>query len=400
MTGDSRVRCITMLRRSCTSPWFAGITAVVGAVAGLLGAIYADQIKRAFPFYCCAGSLEIEALIFWFAALLFGLMFGSNFWAQSSIVDEQLDELRENTQKLDSGLRTLHVSSQTLEEQIKTLPPKSFLQMFESDLIKCYPIATRATEANASYQDIREGILGVLSGLACLAKLFDGATRNANYSANIMVFRSLAGLSPDEIADFQNRAKFTERQGAGSDGWSGVLELMPHLAVFLGDRMKFDDNRLPRFVMEIPLPEFRKDSCGKSAVLPGAPEAFCERGYTFCPDTFDVAEQCRRERALRPSVSVAMDRYFREQDGQDIRSFVSIALAPSGCLRRTAGAEEEEPIGVINIHSDQPHMLSNRGVELFVPLTAPHKLLISRLMESLLRLGLEAPIKGATERGT
>jgi hypothetical protein len=382
MPSERILRCITMLRRACTSPWLAGATAIVGAIAGLLGAIYAEQIKTAFPFYCCSGSLEGKALAFWVVAFLFGLMFGANFWAQNSIVDKQLGELRNNNYKMDSGLRTL-------------------LQMFESDLIKCYPIATKATEANATYKEIREGVLSVLSGLACMAKLFDGATRNSNYSANIMVFRRLAELSQEQISDIEQRARFTERPGSGSDGWSGVLELIPNLSVFLEkDRIKFDDSRLPKFILEIPLPEFRKDNCGKSAVLPGAPEAFCEGGHTFCPDTFEIAEQCRRERGLRPGVAVAMDRYFKEQGGRDIRSFVSIALMPSGCVKRLDEIGNEEPIGVINIHSDRPNMLSDRGVELFVPLTAPHKLLISRLMESLLRLGFEAPINEQMVRET
>jgi hypothetical protein len=370
---------VARYRRISIQPWFAGIAAIVGAIAGVLGAVWTEHIRLAFPFDCCGGQIDTYALRFWIAVIAFGVMFGSNFWAQSSVLDEHTDRLA-------AGLNTLRDSSKTLEEQIQTFPPKYFLDGFEALLVGCYPVAVKASQPAATPKEMREGIISVLSSIAYMAKLFDAGPKATEYSANIMVFRDFANLSRDQIADFEGRAKFSFRAGTGGGGWSGVLELIPNLAVFLrGDRIFLDgEARLPRFVLEVPLPKYRLDY-GKSTVIPGAPEAFCEGAYTFVHDTHEMADECRRNRAIRQSVLVEMDRYFREEEGRDIRSFVSIPLQRPVDGEVAAGDQERLRIGVINIHCGVTNMLRARGAGLFVPMTAAHKLLISRLVENFLR---------------
>jgi hypothetical protein len=65
-----------------------------------------------------------------------------------------------------------------------------------------------------------------------------------------------------------------------------------------------------------------------------------------------------------------------------IRSFASIPLE-----QPSEAGEVADPLGVVNIHSSKPQMLRGRGVQFFVPLTAPHRLLIAGLLRKLLRRG-------------
>jgi hypothetical protein len=385
-------------------PLFAGAGAIVGAIAGVLGAVWTDQVRSAFPFDCCTGAIEWKAVIFWIFVIAFGGIFGSNFWAQSATLDEHTDRLQggldglrsssstiektlaEHADKLQAAIGVVRESSATLGEQIRSLPPQNFLEGFEALLLGCYPVAVKASLPSATVSEVKEGIISVLSSLAYMAQLFDAGPKATEYSANIMVFRDFATLDSEAIAALERRAKFSFRAGSGGGSWSGVLELIPSLAVFLRDGRIYLEGtaRLPRFVLEVPLPQYRSDY-GRSLVVPGAPEAFCEGGWTFVHDTHELAEQCRKHRGLREKVVSEMDRYFRAEEGQDIRSFVSIAL-PRFVDGHLGADRTKTPVGVINIHCGVTNMLRSRGASLFVPMTAPHKLLISRLVENFLRI--------------
>lgn len=376
-------------RRIAIQPWFASASAIVGTIAGVLAALWTDHIKTAFPFQCCGGAVDTHALAFWTALVAFGVMFGSNAWAQSSVLDwhtsqlsDSLETVQGHTTRLSEGLETLRDSSRTLQEQLQTLPPRYFLEAFDALLRECYPVAVKALQPTATPKDMREGVISVLSSLLYMAKLFDAEPRGTDYTANIMVFRSFEGLSHEQIAAYEARAKFSFRTG----GWSGVLEPIPSLAISLsGDDIRLErDERAPRVVLDVPLPRWRVDY-GKSTVLPGAPEAFCEGAYTFVHDTQELANECRRERALSETVLVEMDRYFREE-GQHLRSFVSMPLQRVHVGDPALAAQPPgEYIGVVNIHCDVKNILRARGVGLFVPITAAHRLLIARLVDNILR---------------
>jgi len=361
-------------------PWFSGCTAVVGTLAGFFAAIYADEIRNAFPFspdYGVGwhGAIAWHAVQSWTAVAMFGFMFGLNSWALTSTADIQIEKLQG--------------SSAELHQVIRTLPPQNFLQGFQDYLMDAYPVVVKGAEASGNLQEIREGILAVLTNLACMAKLFDSHAMSCLYCANIMIFRRLGDLSREDRSALARRAMFTEQREPEGGGWEGVVELVPSLAVFVeGERIFFEES-LPSFVLEIPSPAERFDAEGRKAFLPGGPEAFCEEGPSYCPDTHLMGDTCRKERALRPVVSTAMDRYFKEGHGQDVRSFISIPILPSGCVE----PQGSEPLGVVNIHCNQTEMLRNRhGVELFVPVTTPHLLFIAHLLEKLLKIEGKGPI--------
>jgi hypothetical protein len=385
LTGNVFATCRAWLAPHLMSigrrPWFAGLTAAVGTFAGFLAAIYSDNVRVAFPFspphdLWWSGPLVVSALVTWVALITFGCMFGINSWALSSASDFQIQALQKSTQEL--------------HDVIRTQPPRNFLVSFQDFLVLAYPPIMAGLSDGQTEIKIREGIVAVLSNLAFMAQLFDRQQKRRRYCANVMLFRDFATLTETERSDLSGLAKFRERPPTDGVGWYGVLELRPDLAVSLkGDEGIAIDESLPRFVLEIPGERERIDAEGRGLVLPGAPEAFCARAYTYIPDAYLMGDSCSQERGLRPAISTDMDRYFKEGNGRDVRSFISIPILPSGCGNRRDGT----PLGVLNIHCDQPYMLRSReGVELFVPMTAPHLLFVAHLIENSLKSAPKAPI--------
>ena len=361
-------------------PWFSAITAVVGALAGFIAAIYADEIRRAFPFPlpwhhlagAWTGPVVLPAVFAWTGLALFGLMFGLNSWALTKSTDLQLAALQASTERL--------------EDLVQTLPPEEFSSGFPRSLSAFFDIAIKGASTAARPDEVSDGILAVLSSLTYMVQLFEGSTEEREYCANIMIYRKFEGRSEAAIAEFEHIARFTEQKGTGARAWSGVLELVPSLAVFRKDGESiWNSARLPRFVLEVPLPRYRIDG-GKLAILPGAPEAFCQGVYSVVADTREMGAECRTKRALRPSVADALDQYFRYGDGRDIRSFLAIPIFPVG------PGGTEEAIGVVNIHKATTEILNRSAFELFVPFTAPHTLLLSQLLENYLKIAPVASI--------
>jgi hypothetical protein len=359
---------IEPLRRYAVQPWFSATTAVIGALAGFFAAIYSDEIKHAFPvppghgWPWYPGPFVWEAALGWTLLALFGFLFGFNSWALTKNTDDQL---------------------RRLEFLFQTLMPEELVAGFQKQLQLCYPAAAKGTTPAATPTEARDGILAVLTSLAYMMQLVlsERNSRDGEYCANIMIYRKFDGIAPKVKEDLIRRAKFSDTSNGDGRTWSGVLELEPTLAVFLkGNDVGPQSERLPRFVLEIPLPENRKDH-GKSAVLPGAPEAFCLKEYTCVPDTYDMGDECRENRAFRPGVADEMDTYFRAT-GNDVRGFISIPVFRPGILGESP---EDEPIAVVNLHRDAPIPVQPTGFDLFISFTTTHMFLLSELLESYLK---------------
>lgn len=85
-------------------------------------------------------------------------------------------------------------------------------------------------------------------------------------------------------------------------------------------------------------------------VLPGGPFAWTERTTVAYASQEELLDWCRRECAFADEVHAAMREYLRGR-GHGVQSFASFPLtAPEG----------EEPLGVLNVHSDRPGLLEAR----------------------------------------
>lgn len=326
--------------------WFSALTTCLGVFAGLLGSIYGDKIKTAFPFALENGPIAWSVVLFWVSLLIFGWFFGLGFNAQNQATNK-------------------------LEQVIRTLPPKGFLVVFEDLFKTCLNVYWQAQETQGGITKAMEKtIVTALHGVLCLVKTFDSRHDHPVYSANIMLFRPITDLEPVSLGD---NIIFTE-PGYNPDAWDGVLQLRKEFALTLTDKEELKPDLMIKAIM-LPIPKlkFRMDK-GKPTVLPGAPAVFCDpTKFVGFENTLQLASWCREQSGLRASIAENVERYFVDGDGKDIRSFISIPIVLPGAQ----AGENPEVLGVINLHSNREGILPGEKAGLFVPLTSPFMLLIA-----------------------
>lgn len=205
----------------------------------------------------------------WAALIAFGWMFGLNSWALTSATDQQLESLKG--------------SASEVAELVRTMPPKFFLGRCEEFLFDCFPTTLKA-ESSAHPEDTVRAIIALLSAFAFLAELFYKGPPPQIICANIMLFRDSSKLTNEEKHRIAERARFRERKVASGCDWRGVLRLEPQLAVALRNKKITQQTNVPiDSVLEVPdVGDYSVD--GKSALLPGAPEAFCPRTPSYSSD--------------------------------------------------------------------------------------------------------------------
>ena len=224
----------------------------------------------------------------------------------------------------------------------------------------------------------------VLSAVAVLAHHFDGGPSDATYAANIMLFKPSSSLtSPQEITEFEQRLVFTE-EAVDIRKLLGVLDLRCELSTTNRvDGQKPDAQLKP---LALPIPHATTTASGRSYVLPGAPAAFCERKLNVYADTQTLSEWCKRNGAFSPVVIDKVAAYFQSGIGREFRSFASLPLMWS----------DDQPVGVLNIHSSQVGMLRssedrgarqggerNEPIKQFVAATAAFRSMLLFLLDLL-----------------
>jgi hypothetical protein len=323
--------------------WFSGFTAALGAFAGLLGSIYAEQIKSAFPFTFGDGPVVWSAVLFWAALLLFGCLFGLGFNAQNQVTTR-------------------------LENVIRTLPPRDFLEVFETLFSQSFRVDWKAQEDKQDAEGHKGSIVAATSGLVWLVARFDARGDRARYSANIMVFRPIDTIPSQELKDNMIFAEPVQ----DASRLDGVLQLQTEFAFTMNKGTLEKDADAAPIMLPIPKPEFRIDE-GKPTVLPGAPAVFCDpTTHVGFDDTLKLSDWCVKFSGLRPSIATQIQTYFRTGKGKEIRSFISIPIGSPG--------QNDQVLGVLNIHCNREGMLPGDKAGLFVPLAHPFVLLIARAL--------------------
>lgn len=359
------------LREIAEHPWFAGATAALGGLAGMLGSVFSQEIKFAFPFYLPTTAEEIlgsqfiwQACVFWVALYIFGWCFKTSIAAQSDSSKKALNELKTNAEKL--------------ELLIKTLPDEGFLW----DFVSFYELVNKqvnlALKTEADSDTIEIAVAMCLNALGQLARLFDGKASKV-YRIHLMLFKEVPTDS-NQAAELLGRVKFAE-SNSDYKKWRGVLDSYPDLALTIENDGSSTQDRLAKaFTLPIPLPEYRTDG-GRSTVLPGPAEAFCypaeEAGYIL-PDTSRIGEWFKNESGFRPELADQVKNYFLMDPGKRIRSILSL---PFGENSNGTVEADGEPLGVLNIHSDSIDIIDGRGAKLFVPLTAPFRIMLAMVVK-------------------
>lgn len=351
-------------------PWFAALTAVLGGLAGMLGSVFSEDIKSSFPFDWLKGIGNVNGIdhvwqstLFWTVLFLFGLCFYLSIRAQTKENRTAVRDLTENTQ--------------TLETLIRTLPEQGFLDHFEEHFLSASEQAGRAKLSGASSEDIEVAIVTCLTAIGHLARLFDRQESSFRYAIHVMVFTELP-KNTEDLEKLRQRIQFTE-DITDAVIWRGVLDSCCNFSLVIDQdgNPTLDDYAKP-FTMPVPLKEFRCDN-GKPTVLPGAIEAFCYPDRTVkLPDTSQLEDWFKNISGFRPSISEEIQHYFSDGPGREICSLVSFPFGSSGC-----GLEgyEDEPLGVVSIHSNSKDILKGEGLKLFLPLTMPFRLMLGELFK-------------------
>jgi len=271
------------------------------------------------------------------------------------------------------GFSAQNEATNKLERVIRTLPPRGFLVVFEDLFKACLNVYWEAYEEQEGVEALKGSIVTALTGVLYLVKTFDTRHDHPQYSANIMLFRSIQEVPSKELAE---HILFTE-PGYDPEAWDGILQLRTEFAFTLIDREQKPDTVVKPIMLPIPKTQYRADK-GKPTVLPGAPAVFCDpTRFVGFENTLQLATWCREHSGLRASVAEDVERYFVDGPGKEIRSFISIPIV----LPAAKPDSKPEVLGVINLHSNREGILPGEKAGLFVPLTAPFMLLIARCLK-------------------
>jgi hypothetical protein len=360
-----------------TAP-FVGVTTFFGVVAGTLGALYEAEVKTSFPLYWGYGPpMPWHAAIFWIAAIGFGLMFGLTFQSQAKANDAALKE----TYK---GLEIIRQSSETLARQIQTMPPADFLGGSTDYLELCVDPLDQALTRHSDSEALAEAIRTILISLVSVAHNY-GASVAQCYSVSLMVYRPFADSTPEKVGALMDKMIFKEKYSS-VEGFLGALELLPEFTYVMENKtIKPSPDRRVHLVLGIP----REQRDGtRDNLLPGAPKAFWSRDHYYCADTSEILKERPEDPQLahRKSVLQEIEDYFGSGAGASIASFVSIPLY----VNYKRG---DHAVGVVNIDGDSKRILRGEAaVKLFVPVTAPYRILLASLLGKYLNLHDKGPI--------
>lgn len=337
---------------------------LLGLFAGIDGAVYTDRIGRAFPFHWhhLTGGWSWPAIVFWSCAAFSAVL----YFFREKVVDFE----RKKDQK------NLVDQARELEHLIRTHPPANFLAIFSQLYEEAAEVAETALSSNVTASDkslFGQSIRYVLRSVAILAQKFDGDIPGTNYAVNIMIFKPVKDIPESEHPAIRERLQFCEAE-LSVKNLRGILDLEAPLSTTASDKDAASDPGLKSFALPIPVDTVTKD---RSRVLPGAPFAFVSRELDMYTDTRNIREWCDKYADFTLQVKEELQEYFNKNP--NIRSFVSLPIF--------SDRKHEDPIAVLNIHSNKPGLLKGDGepVAHFADLMSPFQVILTRLVSMYLR---------------
>ena len=335
-------------RRIIQSPLLAGVNVVFGVIAGLLGAIYHNDLADSVPlvwlvhgFDINYGQWNVAASWFWVLLALF-----AGLWST-----------REGMSAADRRRERIE-----LETLIVTVPPPDFLELYEDVYQLCVKqelIAQQPDTGNADGE-----LRWVLDGLITLAARWDYKTGRNNdvYRANVMVDRG----------DKATWAEGTCQAGYGCYGateWpaamvqaDGGLWVDRRLATSDAADGDPDDDVTPLLLL------YSRDE-NKDINIGGAPEAFVEGAMRYVSDTADLAK--RFPKGLPANSQSQIKDYYSKDD--KARSVISLPVPGKDRL-----------LGVLNIYRNSPGIMGTQArAENFARLLAPFVVVVGRILDEL-----------------
>ncbi len=363
------------------SPWSSTIITVLIIVTGGFGAVYPEEIKKVYPFRWHHVPFSWEAWIFWALVLVTSVAF---YFRQKSD-----DESWESAQNL------LLERARELEKLIRTLPPANFLSVFSqlyntADKMESLAFGLPAYAADGELLEKCTRVM--LRLIATLAQKFDGDHPGIRYAANVMIFRPSASIVGEEKAAVLKRLQFCD-EAVAIENLKGVLDLRLDLSTTADDKEADMDKNLEPIAIPIPVHAKVND---RYKILPGAPYAFVDKEPDLYADTSKLGKWCEDFGDFTAEIRGKLSHYFDTHE-KTIRSFISIPLFRPDA--DSADSVEEDPIGVLNIHSSRVGLLREQGEPLthFVAIVRPMQLILSKMV--LARIKPQSGAEGADNAG-
>jgi hypothetical protein len=366
------------------TPFHATLTTFVALIAGLLGSVYAEDIKSSFPL-AWTGLTEWSwtALSFWIFAAVFCVL----FWARQRSDDEARDALVATTAGLASTTTSVAAKADEIRKFVQTLPPVTFRTQLSAlgrtAMTVADTVAPRFLHPDRTSDELTNAIQTLLRSIATLAWVFDKEPHDGDvrvpYACNVMVFVPINAAGPPFSNTVIEKLKFVERTAVGA--LMGALELRREFSASTAHR-DGPDVEVPE--LALPVPRTVLDAYGRFVVLPGAPRAFLTGktdGYT---DSADLAKWCEEKGDFLKAVVDDLRAYFSETGtGNRAASFLSRPLQRAG-----------NTFAVMNLHAAKAGIVGPEGdrrIE-FLLMMEP----FFGLLESLLILAVPADIDQRT----
>ena len=377
------------IARIFTHPSVGPVGAVTGVLAGSLGSIYTPEIKAAWPFVCwtfsgCGGA-AIQPWLFWVSVLAFGTIFGFGEWAKGWRNAVQLSRLETETQTIRAEVDGVRRGASEIAELIQTLPPLGLLTRFEQGVFGLAAIQNAISDGQQTVEDLKSAIRIVLKSIVDLVAHFDGDEGSVLYGANLMLFVPATTAQQPAFAAQLAKTLFVEGDFSTAK-YRGLLWLDADLSTNSEEANAGPDRNIQSFGLPVPLTD--NEPIGgriRYNSLPGAPRVFCGRSLdvVLYEDTDKVVEECEREGNFTPHVNEELKAYFLEAKSKKwLSSFLSCLIPKLGADGRT----QEIPTAILNIQSSKVGLVGNRSIRLFLPLTSPHRVALSSLVDKLTAL--------------
>jgi hypothetical protein len=358
------------IKDKARSTTYAVLVTVLLALVGLLGSLFTNEIRSAFPFYW--GWLLSDDHRPFFSRFGWSWL-ATGFWLLLLFVAWVFGVRQLAT---DEDQRKLQSAVEKLERVVRTVPSPDFLAAFKGTFILCNTAAQAVLEvdnASVTRDEIHQALHHILGSIALLAWKYDGQPQGVEYGANIMLFRPVEAIAPGEWEELRQRMPFDVTLDATDV--VGVLDLQIELSATQGGG---PDPSLQPLAIAIPRRHESRaqiDGCPRWRVLPGAPLAFSCRRASHYADTTQLGRWLDANGDFSREVRQVVVQYFTSRDVPLVGSFLSVPI----------GVGEETPRGVLNVHRSTAGLLkeTESALQQFVPLLHPILLLVVRLLDRL-----------------
>ena len=337
-------------------PFIGGFAAVLTVMAGAFASFFQRDIEtHIIPWPLADWSLiSWKATAFWASVFAVGFLLGGTQWAQSR-------QARRSRLELDGAIR-----------RIESLPPENFLAEYQELLRRAASSVMVGLDPELGLETTDKAIRNVLNAVIGVVRAYDSAPPSAAYAANVMLYRK------DRSQEARNPVGFVT-QAEGHPDYDGLLELIRALSTSDAEPGFGPDQRVPELIVPVPrniAPVRGKEMVELHPVLPGAAWAFVHREFAGF-DTIEKLDQWLDRRcSARAEDKEKIRAYFREGGaGAHIQSFASMPLLALG-----QAGEGARPLGVLNLHSEQPGMAAERGGDRLSPLMEPFRMMLSILL--------------------